>query len=244
MMPHMPPPPTNTHKATTAPPLTPPLPTSTQSLPFYTFMVVILFFFFQAEDGIRDLYVTGVQTCALPICCHGPAPTVNAGPDMRSNPGDTITLAATFTDPDAADAPWTYAVGWGDGSSSTGTAPSPGTPIAATHAYAANGTFKVAVAVTNSGGRTGADTLVVTVVAPSVLVGAGDIADCTKTGDSLTANLMDTIPGTVFADGDNAYPDGSTTVYNNCYGPTWGRFKSRTKPVPGNHDYLTAGAAG
>src|SRR5204862_3728545 len=28
----------------------------------------ILFFFFQAEDGIRDLYVTGVQTCALPIC--------------------------------------------------------------------------------------------------------------------------------------------------------------------------------
>src|SRR6266576_3411994 len=27
----------------------------------------VLFFFFQAEDGIRDLYVTGVQTCALPI---------------------------------------------------------------------------------------------------------------------------------------------------------------------------------
>src|SRR2546428_1268634 len=26
------------------------------------------FFFFQAEDGIRDLIVTGVQTCALPIC--------------------------------------------------------------------------------------------------------------------------------------------------------------------------------
>src|SRR5206468_2508902 len=27
-----------------------------------------MFFFFQAEDGIRDLIVTGVQTCALPIC--------------------------------------------------------------------------------------------------------------------------------------------------------------------------------
>src|SRR5207302_7574877 len=27
-----------------------------------------LFFFFQAEDGIRDFHVTGVQTCALPIC--------------------------------------------------------------------------------------------------------------------------------------------------------------------------------
>ena len=28
------------------------------------------FFFFQAEDGIRDDLVTGVQTCALPICAH------------------------------------------------------------------------------------------------------------------------------------------------------------------------------
>src|SRR5215469_18189412 len=31
------------------------------------FGAAFLFFFFQAEDGIRDLYVTGVQTCALPI---------------------------------------------------------------------------------------------------------------------------------------------------------------------------------
>src|SRR2546429_4166973 len=30
----------------------------------------VVFFFFQAEDGIRDVAVTGVQTCALPIC-HG-----------------------------------------------------------------------------------------------------------------------------------------------------------------------------
>src|SRR5256886_8406342 len=39
---------------------------------YYFFLVLLLififFFFFQAEDGIRDLTVTGVQTCALPIC--------------------------------------------------------------------------------------------------------------------------------------------------------------------------------
>src|SRR2546430_9017512 len=29
---------------------------------------LLVLFFFQAEDGIRDLTVTGVQTCALPIC--------------------------------------------------------------------------------------------------------------------------------------------------------------------------------
>src|SRR2546427_2229335 len=34
-------------------------------------VVAVFFFFFQAEDGIRDLTVTGVQTCALPIFeCH------------------------------------------------------------------------------------------------------------------------------------------------------------------------------
>src|SRR5438034_2377446 len=37
------------------------------------------FFFFQAEDGIRDHCVTGVQTCALPICpTSGPAPAIAA----------------------------------------------------------------------------------------------------------------------------------------------------------------------
>src|SRR5947209_20105046 len=33
--------------------------------------LIRLFFFFQAEDGIRDIGVTGVQTCALPICVAG-----------------------------------------------------------------------------------------------------------------------------------------------------------------------------
>src|SRR5256886_11210789 len=37
----------------------------------YVVCYVLLFFFFQAEDGIRDLTVTGVQTCALPICGTG-----------------------------------------------------------------------------------------------------------------------------------------------------------------------------
>src|SRR5258708_28663591 len=44
------------------------------------------FFFFQAEDGIRDDLVTGVQTCALPICCGGPPTTAStiATPTRRS----------------------------------------------------------------------------------------------------------------------------------------------------------------
>src|SRR5438874_8794111 len=42
-----------------------------------------VFFFFQAEDGIRDLYVIGVQTCALPIWRRGPGTGCRGGPSHR-----------------------------------------------------------------------------------------------------------------------------------------------------------------
>src|SRR5207302_3427702 len=35
-------------------------------------LFIFFIFFFQAEDGIRDFHVTGVQTCALPISEHAP----------------------------------------------------------------------------------------------------------------------------------------------------------------------------
>ena len=77
-----------------------------------------------------------------------------------------------------------------------------------------------------------------------VLVGAGDIASCVNNNDEATAKLLDSISGTVFTVGDNVYPNGTSSEYLNCYHPTWGRHKSRTKPTPGNHEYLTSGAAG
>jgi hypothetical protein len=77
-----------------------------------------------------------------------------------------------------------------------------------------------------------------------VLVGAGDIARCSGTGDEATARLLDGISGTVFTAGDNAYDDGTPAEYTDCYGPSWGRHKSRTKPTIGNHEYQTPDAAG
>src|SRR6266852_7079713 len=44
---------------------------------------MFFFFFFQAEDGIRDATVTGVQTCALPICLRGEV-------GLQSNPGEGV----------------------------------------------------------------------------------------------------------------------------------------------------------
>ena len=76
-----------------------------------------------------------------------------------------------------------------------------------------------------------------------VLVGAGDIADCGSSGAEATAALLDAIPGTVFTAGDNAYSSGTASEYANCYDPTWGRHKARTRPAPGNHEYNTSDAA-
>jgi len=76
-----------------------------------------------------------------------------------------------------------------------------------------------------------------------ILVGAGDIADCSGRGDEETSALLDTIPGTVFTTGDNAYPRGTFENFIDCYDPSWGRHKARTYPAPGNHDYYTEGAA-
>ena len=76
-----------------------------------------------------------------------------------------------------------------------------------------------------------------------VLVGAGDIGQCGSSGPEATARLLDDIAGTVFTAGDNAYFEGTAQQFRDCYDPSWGRHRARTRPSPGNHDYESAGAA-
>jgi hypothetical protein len=80
--------------------------------------------------------------------------------------------------------------------------------------------------------------------AAEVLLAAGDIASCSSSGDEATADLLDTLSGTVATLGDNVYDNGTATEFTNCYDPTWGRHMARTKPSAGNHDYNTPGATG
>jgi acid phosphatase type 7 len=92
------------------------------------------------------------------------------------------------------------------------------------------------------------------------LVGAGDIAECSPDNNAkATAALLDKIPAeTVLALGDNAYPDGTRTQYANCYDNYrlsdgsifddkrtywWGKYKARTMPVLGNHEYHSSKGA-
>jgi hypothetical protein len=78
----------------------------------------------------------------------------------------------------------------------------------------------------------------------TTLLAAGDIASCASDGDEQTAALLDSRPGTVLTLGDTVYDDGSADQFTRCYLPSWGRFRDRTYPAPGNHDYQTFDAMG
>jgi 3',5'-cyclic AMP phosphodiesterase CpdA len=78
----------------------------------------------------------------------------------------------------------------------------------------------------------------------TTLLAAGDIASCASDGDEQTAALLDSLPGTVLTLGDTAYNQGSADEFTRCYLPSWGRFRDRTYPAPGNHDYQTTDASG
>ncbi len=77
---------------------------------------------------------------------------------------------------------------------------------------------------------------------PVTLIGAGDIANCSQNNDGATARLLLRRPGTVLTLGDNAQGKGAWSEFKNCYRRTWGKYKIRTMPSVGNHEYATTGA--
>jgi 3',5'-cyclic AMP phosphodiesterase CpdA len=81
------------------------------------------------------------------------------------------------------------------------------------------------------------------------VVAAGDIAQCFDAPASAsmaakTAALVVPTDAFVATLGDNAYQSGTPVEFANCFHPTWGAFKDRIHPAPGNHDYYTPGAEG
>ena len=75
--------------------------------------------------------------------------------------------------------------------------------------------------------------------ASCTVAAAGDIAgsDDYRTGAAATADLIvDEDPEMVLALGDLAYDRGTVSEFENYYHPTWGRFRSKTEAVPGNHE--------
>src|SRR6266498_4955670 len=68
----------------------------------------VVIFFFQAEDGIRDADVTGVQTCALPICCGIAAAAARLSLGVTADVVSAVVSAASMqvAVPAACPIPW------------------------------------------------------------------------------------------------------------------------------------------
>jgi 3',5'-cyclic AMP phosphodiesterase CpdA len=76
------------------------------------------------------------------------------------------------------------------------------------------------------------------------IVAVGDIGMCGSSGVEQAARVADSIDGQIVLAGDLAYMQGSMQDYLKCFDPFWGHFRRRWRPVPGNHEYETPGAAG
>ncbi len=70
---------------------------------------------------------------------------------------------------------------------------------------------------------------------------AGDIGFCGGAADK-TAKLIDRDKGVLVAPGDLEQSNGTIEDYRKCYIPHYGKFKKITYPVPGNHEYFSAGS--
>jgi hypothetical protein len=80
-----------------------------------------------------------------------------------------------------------------------------------------------------------------------VIMAAGDIASAGEPsrGQRRTAALIGRRRLTALLPlGDTQYEEGHIADYRSSYHPTWGRFRRKTHPVPGNHEYGMPGAAG
>lgn len=82
------------------------------------------------------------------------------------------------------------------------------------------------------------------VPATEVLLAVGDIGSCQGSADEVVAELASRLPGTIALLGDTAYDDGTAEEFAQCFDPAWGPLLDRMRPTPGNHDFLTEGAAG
>jgi hypothetical protein len=78
-----------------------------------------------------------------------------------------------------------------------------------------------------------------------IVLAAGDIVNCYGSGDEATAALLDQFPNAIVATlGDHVYEEGTAQQFAQCYEPSWGRAKARTRPAVGDHEYLTPRASG
>ncbi len=199
----------------------------------------------QTSSGDSVLFSTreGVNPPQLVVSASGTVPPAPVANFTGTPTSGTAPLQVTFTDT-STNTPTSWAWDFQNDGTTDSTLQNPA------FTYTTQGSYSVKLTATSpNGSNTLVRTSYVTVSPPSgptdvTFVGSGDIAACGNVeGDEATAALLDGIPGTVYTTGDNVYETGTAAEFANCYEPTWGRHKARTRPSVGNHEYGVANAS-
>ena len=109
------------------------------------------------------------------------------------------------------------------------------------------GTYTAQAEQSDSVGNTGSSSANTFTVGDPVIFAAGSIASCFDTGAGrVAAAVLSTEPDALLQTlGNHAYENGAASEFANCYDPTYGVVKARTRPAMGNHDnYASPAGAG
>jgi len=156
-----------------------------------------------ADDGSFTATFTATDpsglsaTATAAVVVQNVAPSVQLGGSAALVSGDSLHVAAPFTDPGALDAPWSSTIVWGDGQLATATTSDLALPVTGAHRYLKAGSYTVRVEVTDKDGGQGAGTLALTVSRLPVTIDvepkdATNTLSLKKGGQTVTVALLST----------------------------------------------------
>ena len=165
------------------------------------------------------------------VTVNNVAPAVNAGADAAISEGGTFASSGSFIDPGADT--WTATVNYGDGSGAASLALS-GKSFALSHLYKDNGTFGVAVTVTDSDASSGSDTIQVTVSNVAPVVAAGP-------DQKMKLGVPVSLPPATFTDPGVLDTHTAAIIWGDGSGAVAGTVNEAAHTVSGSHTYSAAG---
>jgi serine protease len=183
--------------------------TSTDANPSHTFV----------DNGSYAVTLTVTDQSGLARSVSSTSAIANAAPAVSAAlgaasilSGQSVSLAGSFSDAGLADAPWSYSIAWGNGTTG-GTLNAQSQQVAETRRFCSAGTFPVRLSVTDKDGGTGSATSTLTVGRNPVAVAAPDAINQGPTGAAL-------VPVTVFSRGgfDAASVNPATATLGNGTG--------------------------
>jgi hypothetical protein len=174
--------------------------------------------------AVTDDDDTGTDVAVVTV--NNVVPSVNAGPDVVVESGETYDFSGTFSDPGIVDNPWDWVVDWGFGANTTGQTNDQSAAIELSRQVCVAGDYTVSLTVTDKDGGVGSDELILTVpyvvIDIDILPGSLENPLNMKSGGNIPIAILGTadldvadIDASSLTLGDGTGPDTPVAMKNN-----------------------------